>query len=605
MPSLLKQVLLGRPLATEQAKHQRLGKTVALAVFSSDALSSVAYATEEILLALVVAGTAALTLALPVSLAIAVLLVVVATSYRQTIKAYPSGGGAYIVAKDNLGETPGLIAGAALLVDYVLTVAVSVSAGTAAVTSAFPMLSPYRTWIALAFVVLLALANLRGVRESGALFAGPTYFFVGSLALLIVAGLYRYATGGTIPVQPHELAITRDLTLFIVLRAFASGCAAMTGVEAISNGVQAFKEPSAHNARMTLTWMAGILAFLFLGISALATLSGVRPAEETIVSQLARGVFGAGPFYYLLQAATAAILVLAANTSYADFPRLGSFMASDGYLPSQLKSRGDRLVYSNGVLLLTVLAAALIALFAGDTHRLIPLYAVGVFTSFTLSQAGMVVHWVRVKEPGWQWSIAVNAFGAATTLVVLVVIALAKFQAGAWVVVLLIPLLVSYFKGIHTHYASVKRRLALPESGCEELHPLHNNVVLLVSGVHRGLIRAVQYAKSLKAETLQAVFIDVTGDKAVQVSAEWEACDFGIPLTVIGSPYRELVEPLKEHIREIPRITPDDVVTVILPEYVPEHIVDFALHDQTAFRIKSALFLERGVIVADVPYHLG
>lgn len=613
MPMRMRELLLGRPLHNREAAHQRLSNPVALAVFSSDALSSVAYATEEILLILVAAGSVALKLAWPIALCIGALLVVVATSYRQTIKAYPSGGGAYIVARENLGVNAGLIAGAALLIDYILTVAVSISAGTAAITSAFPSLDRFRVEIAIVLVVVLALANLRGVKESGAIFAGPTYLFVVMLAGLIITGLFKYATGGHIVVTAHAGAAIQGITTFLVLRAFASGCTAMTGVEAIANGVQAFKPDESHNARKTLAWMAGILLFLFLGTTLLASLAHAVPAEsETVVSQLARGTFGTGPLYFLLQAATAAILVLAANTSYADFPRLGSIMAADGFLPKQLKDRGSRLVYSNGMMLLTAAAVILLLVFRADTHLLIPLYALGVFLSFTLSQSGMVIHWLKCREPGWHWSIVVNGIGAVTTGVVLAVIAIAKFRSGAWIVALLLPLLVVYFKSIHGHYVSVARRLELPEEELARVNwrarnRIHNHVVILVSGIDRRLVRAIQYARSLRADTLQAIFVDISGDKADEMRRLWGEADFGIRLDIIESPYRELVDPVRDYVCRLldDEVGPDHVATVILPEFVPEQWTDYVLHDQTALWLKNALFNEPNVIVADVPYHIG
>jgi amino acid transporter len=623
MPSAIKQMLLGRPIHTEEAAHQRLSNPVALAVFSSDALSSVAYATEEILLGLVVAGTGALALAWPISLAIGTLLVVVAFSYRQTIKAYPGGGGAYIVAKENLGNFPGLVAGGALLIDYILTVAVSISAGTAAITSALPAAIPFKLYIAVAFVLVLAVMNLRGIKESGAIFAGPTFFFVIMLGITIVVGFFKQFLGGGIPVTPHVFPVEQGVAaasvgLFLIMRAFASGCTAMTGVEAIANGVQAFKAPEAVNARRTLTWMAGILLFMFLGTSALATLSHVTPyvklvggqpqTVETIVSQLARGIFGTGVFYYLLQAGTAAILVLAANTSYADFPRLGSFMASDGYLPKQLKDRGSRLVYSNGMILLTAMSILLLIMFGGETSRLIPLYAIGVFASFTLSQAGMVVHWWRNRETGWHWSMFVNGLGAVVTFVVLIVISAAKFTSGAWIVLLLIPVSVAYFEWVKRAYVRASARVALPEEEGLEFsyrshNAMHNHVVLLFSTIDRRLVRAVQYARSIKADVIEGLFVDVTGEKAAEIRAEWERYELGYKLTIIDSPYREIIEPIRDYICAIPRPTHDHVVTVILPEFVPESGPEYMLHDQTSFWIKSALFQLPGVIIADIPYH--
>ncbi|MCE5203908.1 MAG: APC family permease [Coriobacteriales bacterium] len=611
MPGRLKQVLLGDPLHNKESAHQRLSNPVALAVFSSDALSSVAYATEEILLVLVLAGTAALELALPIAAGIGLLLLVVATSYRQTIKAYPSGGGAYIVAKENLGTYPGLVAGASLLVDYTLTVAVSISAGTSAITSAFPTLMPYRVEIAVALTVLLALANLRGVRESGALFAGPTYLFIIMLGALVITGLVKVALGMTIEVPAHGYeSAAGTLTLFLLLRAFASGCTAMTGVEAIANGVQAFRQPEARNARTTLSWMAGILLFLFVGTTALAQFSGVQPSHtETVISQLARGVFGSGVLYFLLQVATAAILVIAANTSYADFPRLASFMASDGFLPKQLRERGRRLVHSNGILLLTAVAILLLIVFRGDTHRLIPLYAIGVFTSFTLSQSGMVVHWLRSRDEGWRSSIAVNGLGALTTAVVLVVIAIAKFSQGAWIVLLVVPVLVAYFAWVKRHYTKVELRLRIAKGDPDVLDPathedLHNHVVILVGAFDRRLVRAIQYARTLRADSMEAIYVDITGTQGEKMRRKWAEYRIEIPLTVIDSPYREIIDPILRHIRRIPRPDRDHAITVIIPEFVPEDRVDFLLHDQTAFWIKQALFVEPGVIAVDVPYHL-
>ncbi|MHB1340648.1 MAG: APC family permease [Coriobacteriia bacterium] len=611
MAGRLKQVLLGDPLHNKESEHQRLSNPVALAVFSSDALSSVAYATEEILLVLVLAGAVALKLALPIALGIGVLLVVVATSYRQTIKAYPGGGGAYIVAKENLGTNAGLVAGASLLVDYILTVAVSISAGTAAITSAFPQAAPYRVEIAIALTVVLAFANLRGVKESGALFSGPTFFFVLMLGALVIVGLTKAALGMPIDVPAYAGEdMTGTLTLFLLLRAFASGCTAMTGVEAIANGVQAFRQPESHNARTTLAWMAGILLVLFLGITALAQYSGVQPSHgETVISQLARGVFGTGVVYFLLQAATAAILVIAANTSYADFPRLGSYMASDGFLPKQLRERGHRLVHSNGIILLTAMAIVLLVVFAGDTHRLIPLYAIGVFTSFTLSQAGMVVHWWKCREEGWHWSIVVNGIGAVTTGVVLAVIAVAKFSLGAWLVLVIVPMLVAYFAWIKRHYDQVDLRLRISKGDPDKLDPaghedLHNHVVVLVGKVDRRLVRAIQYARTLKADSIEAICVDITGTAGPALQRKWEEYGIEIPLTVIDSPYREIIDPILRHIRAIERPDRDHAITVIIPEFVPEDRVDFMLHDQTAFWIKQVLFVEPGVIVVDVPYHL-
>jgi len=611
MAGPIKRLLLGNPLHNREAMHQRLSNPVALAVFSSDALSSVAYAPGEIMLTLALAGTLALSLTLPIAIGIGVLLLVVVMSYRQTIREYPGGGGSYIVAKENLGTMPGLIAGASLLVDYILTVAVSISAAVAAITSAAPQLIPFTVPIAIGFVLLLAVANLRGVKESGALFAGPTFLFIILLGYTVVVGLFRFATGNGFEVPPpaHSVEAIQSLTLFLVLRAFASGCTAMTGVEAIANGVQAFRKPEAKNASTTLTWMAGILLFLFVGVALLVTLAGVQPSEtETVISQITRAMFGSGPLYILISAAVAAILVLAANTAYADFPRLSSFIAEDDFLPHQLKDQGYRLVYSNGIILLTLAAIALLVIFGGVTTRLIPLYAVGVFSSFTLSQSGMVVHHLRFKEENWRRSLAINAAGAFTTGVVTLVIATAKFAQGAWIVVVLIPVIVSYFLWVNRQYDRVRKELAIKPDELTDLNwqsynRMHNHVIVLVKDIDRRLIRAIQYAKSLQASKLEAVYVDISG-KAPEFKKRWDEAAFGVRLTVIDSPYREIISPIMDHVRAVPRPSCDYVVTVILPEYAAENPADQMLHDQTSFFLKQQLFNEPGVILTDVPYHI-
>ncbi|PKQ29300.1 MAG: amino acid permease [Actinobacteria bacterium HGW-Actinobacteria-10] len=610
MASVLKRLLLGSPLHNKEAAHQRLSNPVALAVFSSDALSSVAYATGEVVLMLALAGAAALTLTLPIALAVGTLLLIVVTSYRQTIRSYPGGGGAYIVAKENLGAIPGLVAGASLLLDYVLTVAVSISAGVAAITSAWPASAPYRVEMALAFIAMLAIANLRGVRESGAIFAGPTYAFVLLVGLTVVAGLVRFATGDpfSVPVAPDAHFGTQALTTFLILKAFSSGCTAMTGVEAIANGVTAFKEPSARNAARTLLWMAGILLFLFVGVSALAVMAGVQPTEETVISQLSRAIFGTGPLYYLISLSVMTILILAANTSYADFPRLASFVAEDDYLPHHLRNRGYRLVYSNGILLLTAAAAGLVVLFGGVVTRLIPLYAVGVFTSFTLSQAGMVVHHFRYREERWRLGALINGLGATATGVVLVVIATAKFAGGAWLVLILIPVIMGFFLWVKQEYRRVAEHLAIrPEEltdlNWQSANRMHNHVVLLVKSIDRRLIRALQYAKTLRADEVEALYVDIGGNGDAMRKA-WADAGFGIRLKVIESPYREVIRPVCDYVRAIERSSCDDVITVIVPEFAPDSLPDTMLHDQTSFWLKQTLFGESGVIIADVPYHM-
>src|SRR5687768_16179717 len=457
--SQIKRFVVGNPIPSHLAHHERLSRVTGLAVLSSDPLSSVAYATEEILRVLILVNVAALTLASPIAVSIATILAIVVFSYRQTLHAYPNGGGAYIVARENLGEMPALIAASALLIDYILTVAVSIAAGVAALTSAFPQWIDQRVVMALAFVFVLTLGNLRGIRESGNIFAAPTYFFILSLLTLIAVGTWRAMTGSVQLVDPAEpmASIGQPLTLFLLLRAFSNGCTAMTGVEAVSNGVPAFRPPEARNAAATMMIMAVLSITMFLGITLLAQTYGILPSEqETVVSQLARGVFGGrGIPYYLVQAATMLILVLAANTAYADFPRLASILARDRYLPRQFMNQGDRLAFSNGILGLSALAALLLVLFAGDTHALIPLYMIGVFVSFTLSQAGMVIHWRRLGGAGWRTNAAISGVGALVTAVVLLVVAVTKAHEGAWIIMLLIPILVIFFRVTKTHYSAV------------------------------------------------------------------------------------------------------------------------------------------------------
>jgi amino acid transporter len=599
----LKRVLVGDPLATSQVAHQKISKTVALAVFSSDALSSCAYATEEILIALAAAGAAGMVYGLPIAIAITTLLAIVAFSYRQTIHAYPSGGGAYIVAKDNLGVGAGLVAGAALLVDYVLTVTVSIAAGVAAITSAFPDLFEHRVAIGILLMGFITLANLRGVRESGALFAPPTYFFIASLTALIFTGFFRTQVLGVAPPPVQDLEVTEALSVFLLLKAFSSGCAALTGVEAISNAVPAFREPESKNAAITLAWMAAILGFLVMGITVLARQLHLVPSHtETILSQLAHAMFGSGVLYYCVQFATALILILAANTSFADFPRLSSLLARDGFLPRQLANRGDRLVFSNGIILLGLVAAILLVIFRGQTHAIIPLYAVGVFLSFTLSQLGMVRHWYDNQEPGWQIKMLINLTGGITTGVVMFVIAGTKFVHGAWVVVLLIPLLSVAFNGVKKHYEFVARELSL--EGFRPKVPSGHTVVVLISGVHRGVLEALQYAKAL-SPNVTALSVEIDHQATERIRERWRQWGMGIPLTVLKSNYRSVVRPLLDYLDDFLEKNPGQVVTVVLPEFIASRWWHHLLHNQTAFLIKGALLFRRGVIVTSVPHHLG
>ena len=600
--SRLKRLFVGSPLPTAQSRHERLAKSTALAVFASDALSSVAYATEEILLVLVLAGTAALSYSLPIAIAISILIAIVVSSYRQTIRAYPQGGGAYIVSKDNLGVPAGLVAGAALLIDYVLTVAVSVAAGIAALTSAVPALFPYRPWLCVVAVVGIAVANLRGIRESGKIFAAPTYLFIGSLTVLIVYGgigaVFDFLPEA--PYQRHPPGL-EGVGLLLFLRAFASGCTALTGVEAVSDGVPAFKPPEANNARIVLTVLGVILIVLFLGITFLAYDFGIAPRpEETVVSQLARHVFGGGAMYFEIQAVTMMILLLAANTSFADFPRLSFFLARDRFIPRQFATQGDRLVFSNGILILSGLAALLLVIFGGDTHALIPLYAVGVFLSFTLSQASMVRRWLRLKEAGWRWRWWLNAVGALVTGLVMLTIAATKFTHGAWIVVLLIPTLVVIFAIVHRHYGEVAEQLSLDAFSPP---PMTNTVLVLVGDIHRGVIKAIQYAQTLSPNA-KAVFVETDPERTRRLEEKWGKYGMGVPLIVLTSPYRSLLGPLTKYVDHLQNQGENHVVTIVLPEFIPARWWQLGLHNQTAFLIKGAMLFRKNVIVTDVPYHL-
>ena len=666
MAIAIKRLLVGRALRTEQAAHERLTKKTALAVFSSDALSSTAYATEEILLVLAVAAAAtsgaSFSYVVPVSVGIAVLLAIVATSYRQTIHAYPSGGGAYIVAKENLGTTPGLIAAASLLADYVLTVSVSIAAGVAAITSAvqgtrYAWLDDHRIVLCLVFIAFIAIANLRGVRESGALFATPTYVFVVSFLFMIAFGLFHYFTYGGAAVIPSQEELKtaegyqlQPVTLFLLLGAFSNGCAALTGIEAISNGVQAFKKPEAKSAATTLIWMAILLTTMFLGTSVMAYLYHVHPKQsETVISQFARIMF-TGPlewFYYVVQAATAAILVLAANTAFADFPRLSSLLARDRFLPRQLANRGDRLVFSNGIVILAIFSAVLVSAFGGDTSRLIPLYAIGVFLSFTLSQSGMVVHWLRerakvnsqrkkdasravppssndplpdvaleneeihrsyfvtdeVTAPAnWKKSLVINAVGALATFIVLCVFIATKFIHGAWIVLVVIPLLVLLFRAIHNHYVMVAKQLST--EGLEHIRPIKHTVIVPISGIHRGVVNALQYARSIASDKVQAVYVDFEEEATATLQGKWERLGAGVQLVVLPSPYRELTRPLLRHIQRLSTENADDIITVVLPEFIPARWWQHFLHNQSSLLLKGSLLFKKGVIVTSVPYHL-
>ena len=612
---VLKRVLLGRPLATSEQDHQRLPKVTALSTFSSDAISSTAYATEEILFVIAVGGSSlalGLSKLVPISIAVAVLLTIVVVSYRQTIFAYPSGGGSYIVSRENLGEYPSLVAGASLLVDYVLTVAVSVSAGVAAIISlpAFRGLADSRIGLCLGLIGLLTVANLRGLKESGRLFAVPTYIYIASLSALLAVGLARAFVGDldAIPFDPERAEHMKDvggnLGLFLILRGFSSGAVALTGVEAISNGVPAFRRPESRNAAITMTTMGVLLGSLFIGVSVLAHHLQPFPShDETVVSQMGRAVFGSGsPIYVVLQFATAGILVLAANTAYADFPRLTSIISRDGYLLRQFANRGDRLVFSNGILFLAGASAALIVAFGGITNALIPLYAVGVFTSFTLSQAGMVIHHRTRREEGWRGGLVVNVIGAGATFLVLLIVGITKFAVGAWLPIVVIPVIIAFFKGVKRHYGRVSASLAVPPGW--RPHRTSQTMVVLVGGVHRGVLEALAYARAYNPDHLLAVSVVTDEEEQEQLERQWEEHGLDVTLEFVHSPYRELTKPVLRFIDALDERWDNDTITVLIPEFVVTRWWEQIFHNQSALMLKGRLLFRPRTVVTSVPYHV-
>jgi amino acid transporter len=615
--SYLKHTVFGRPLASERLEHERLNKKTALAVLSSDAISSVAYATDQILFVLGSAvGIAAVGYVVPISAVIVGLLVLVGLSYRQTVFAYPNGGGSYAVAKENLGDMPGLVAAAALLTDYILTVAVSISGGVAAMTSAYPTLIPHTVLICTLSIFLLATVNLRGVRESGAAFSLPTYAFIMMMLTLIGVGTYRYWTGhelgpvsaalttGSSPVHPGGFSPVTGFALgYLMLRGFAEGCAAMTGTEAISNGVMAFKAPAQRNAAATLGWMVAILAAFFLGVSFLAHHYQVMPtASETVLSTLGHHIFGGGPLYYALQYTTFAILVLAANTAFADFPRLSGILANDRYMPRQLAARGDRLAFSNGIITLALVAWLLVWLFRGNTNALVPLYAIGVFVCFTLSQAGMVVHWRNTREPGWKWKAWLNGIGGVATGLVSLIQIVTKFTSGGWIVALIIPSFVFLLRAIHKHYIEFSEDTRF--LGQSPINPLHHTVIVPVNGISKATSGALVYATTISDEVV-AVYIEVDKRDTARIEAEWEAWDIGVPLVVVPSPYRSILKPLVEYVENLRMVTPGELVTIVVPEIVPRRWWEHLLHNKTALYIRTAFLFKPNVVVTAVPYLLG
>jgi amino acid transporter len=612
--SVLKRLLVGRPLPSADEEQRRLIKIIGLAVFSSDAISSTAYATEEILHVLVArAGMEALEYLIPISLVVIVLLAIVGLSYRQTIFAYPQGGGSYVVSRENLGTGPSLVAAGSMLTDYVLTVAVSISAGVAAITSAVPELRGHRVGLGLGLIGLITLANLRGLKEAGTIFAAPTYLYILSLGSLIVYGLYRSFSGSLerLPVNEESLAdftpasgVLAGVTIFALMRAFSSGAVALTGVEAISIAVPAFKRPAPKNAAKTLVAMASILGAFFFGISVLAhRLQPTLSQDETILSILGDAVFGRGSVAYIvLQASTAAILILAANTAYTAFPTMCSIIARDGYLPRQLFNRGDRLVFSNGILVLALAAACLLIGFGGITTALIPLYAVGVFTSFTLSQTGMVGYHLRERLPGWRGRAITNGAGAVTTGVVLGVVLVSKFTIGAWIPVVIIPCMILLFRGVHQHYQRVQERLAVPPGWRPPR--MNHTVVVLVGGVHRGVLEALAYARSLAPNHLVAVTVVSDEEEQEKIEKAWSVHEVNDALDIIFSPYRELSRPILRFLDEIDARWDNDIVTVLIPEVVVSRWWEQLLHNQSALILKGRLLFRKGVVVTSVPYHL-
>ncbi|MHB8631995.1 MAG: APC family permease [Candidatus Limnocylindria bacterium] len=603
----VRRVLFGAPIATEREGHERLTKVKALAVFSSDAVSSSAYATEEIMRVLVLAGAGAIALTMPVSIGIGAVLAIVVVSYRQTIAAYPNGGGSYIVASANLGVLPGLVAAAALLTDYVLTVAVSVAAGVEALGSAFPEINDFRVFVGLAAIALLTIGNLRGIRESGNIFAAPTYVFIASLAGLIGFGIYRQVTGTLPPyVAPPQFLpdAVQPLGILLILRAFSSGAVALTGVEAISNGVPAFKPPEAPNARVTMGAMGLLLGALFLGVSYLVTHIGILPdpsEQQSVISQLSRALVGGNsPYYFVLQIATALILVLAANTSFADFPRLASILARDRFMPHQFAARGERLAFSSGIVVLALLAGVLLAHFAGSVAALIPLYAIGVFTAFTLSECGMVMHWWRRRGAHWRRSLVVNALGAVVTGITTLVIAVTKAPSGAWLVLVLIPAIVVVLYAIHRHYRRVEDALYVRDR--PRLAALVPVVIVPVGQLDRATLRALSLARAL-APTVIALHVASDPEEARKLEEQLqELDDDGIHPVVIESPYRAFGAPLLAYLDTLDREDPDRPITVVLSEYVPSHWWEYLLHNQHAMRLKLTLFFRPNTTVIDVPF---
>jgi len=608
-------MLVGQPLATAALPEQRLSKLKALAVYASDNVSSAAYATEEILIILVVAGTGALSYSIPITAALVALVVIVVTSYRQTIRAYPNGGGAYIVATDNLGFVPGLVGGSALLVDYVMTVAVSIAAGVAAITSAAPGLYDFRVEISILCVALITLGNLRGIRESATIFAIPTYFFILSFAFMIVVGLVRVVLGADLRAEAPVNALEQGgaaLTPFLLLRAFSSGAVALTGIEAVANGVPNFKPPEWRNAINVQVWMVTILAAFFIGTTILAHQFGIVPsATQTVDAQIAKTLFGENILFYLIQGGTMLILILAANTAFADLPVLSSVMARDSKMPKQFMFRGERLAFSNGIILLGLASSGILILFRAETTRIIPLYAFGVFTAFTLSQFGMVVHWLRNHEPGWRRSLMINGFGGLVTLVVAGIVGATKFTHGAWISMSIMGLLVLILWRVHSHYKKASRLLGQGLDGAGPVTQQYlsaaagnaaQTVIIPVDEINLAVLRTAAYARSISPNAI-AVHVAVNREDAEELRRRWEYSVPDVPFVTVDSPYRSLVQPLLAYLDALTRTRPGQMVTVVLPEFVPRWPWERLLHNQLALRLKKALITRPNTVIVDVPFH--
>lgn len=610
MITTIKRFLIGSPLPSGQLSEVRLSKLRALAAFSPDALSSIAYANQEIFLGLVLAGSAGLSLSWPVGLTIGAVLLLVAISYFQTIHAYPSGGGSYIVARENLGISAGLLAAGALLIDYVLTAAVSLTAGVAALTSAFPELLPYQVPCALVILLIITIINLRGIQETGTAMAIPVYLFLGTFISMLLYGSLKAIINGPGIISEVSPPATQSLSLLLILRAFSSGCTALTGIEAISNGVPVFQRPEARNAGRTLIVMALLMGLLFIGSIGLTQYLAVVPSQnETVLSALARRLLGTNPAYYLVQVCTMLILSVAANTSFVGFPRIAAILARDGYLPHAFQGIGDRLVYQNGMLFLSVLAGSLIVGFGGDTHALVPLFAVGAFLAFTLSQSGMVVHWLKLRNRHWKIKAGINGVGALVTRVTLLVVGVSKFTQGAWLTILIIPLIVGIFKKVELHYRDVANQLVLPAHPSKPASRLNLRVVVPISGVHRGDIHAMEIAQAI-SDHVTGVYIELEPGTAKKIIKKWTRWWPEIPLVIVPSPFRSLIGPLLEFLDKTDAEHNDgQLAAVVLPEFIPARWWHGLLHNQTAWLIKTALLYRRRHhgfqrVIIDVPLHL-